>query len=102
MRLERRKKAKRGFLNEDNEDAGPPEVSAEELAYLDKQAMYVELERLHELDVICDVQDGVDISQALQLDTKLGRDWGDVREWWPENFEGKVHRQMKHSALLHH
>ena len=34
-------KAKRGFFNE---DAGPPEVTAEELTHLDKQAMYVELE----------------------------------------------------------
>eukprot|EP00435_Cladocopium_sp_Y103_P043647 s2238_g12.t1 len=65
-------KARRGF---NNEDAGPPQVSAEELAFLDKNAMYVELDRLRALDVIGDVQDGIDVSQALHLDTKLVRDW---------------------------
>ena len=45
-------KAKRGFHNE---NAGPPQVSAGELAYLDKQAMYAELERLRQLEVISDV-----------------------------------------------
>ena len=65
-------KQMRGFKNE---DAGPPEVSAEELAFLDKQAMYAELERLRKLDVIGDVQAGVDVTQALHLDTKLVRDW---------------------------
>jgi hypothetical protein len=58
-----------------NEDAGPPEVSAEEFAFLDKQAMYAELERLRKLDVIGDVQAGVDVTQTLHLDTKLVRDW---------------------------
>eukprot|EP00435_Cladocopium_sp_Y103_P023304 s2901_g5.t1 len=65
-------KRKRGFHNE---EAGPPEVSAEELAFLDKQAMFTELERLRKLEVICDVQAGVDVAQALHLDTKLVRDW---------------------------
>jgi hypothetical protein len=51
-------KAKRGFHNE---NAGPPQVSAEELAYLDKQAMYAELERLRQLEVISDVQAGLDV-----------------------------------------
>lgn len=45
-------KAKRGSHNE---NAGPPQVSAEELAYLDKQAMHAELERLRQLEVISDV-----------------------------------------------
>eukprot|EP00435_Cladocopium_sp_Y103_P025443 s995_g6.t1 len=65
-------KCKRGFYNE---DAGPPDVSPEELAYLDKQAMYTELDRLRKLEVIGDVQAGVDVTQALHLDTKLVRDW---------------------------
>ena len=65
-------KRKRGFHSE---DAGPPEVTAEELAFLDKQAMYAELDRLRKLDVICDVQTGVDVTQASHLDTELVRDW---------------------------
>ena len=77
--IAKEEKDKRGFFNE---DAGPPEVSAEELAYLDKHAMYAELERLRELDVICDVQEGVDVSEALQLDTKLVRDWRFRKGCW--------------------
>ena len=65
-------KGKRGFFNE---DAGPPQVSAEELAYLDKQAMYAELERWRQLEAISDVQAEVDVSEAAHLDTKLVRDW---------------------------
>ena len=65
-------KKRRGFHNE---EAGPPNVCAEELAWLDKQAMFTELERLRKLDVIGDVQEGVDVEQALHLDTKLVRDW---------------------------
>ena len=57
------------------EETGPPDVSAEELAFLDKQAMYTELERLRKLEVNCDVLEGVDVSQALHLDTKLVRQW---------------------------
>lgn len=53
----------------------PPEVSAEELAFFDKQAMYAEPDRLRKLDVIGDVQAGVDVTQTLHLDTKLVRDW---------------------------
>ena len=65
-------KLKRGFFCE---EAGPPDVSVEELAFLDKQAVYAELERLRKLEVMCDVREGVDVAQALHLDTKLGRDW---------------------------
>ena len=91
-------KGRSGFFNE---DTGPPEVSAEELAYLDKQAMYAELERLRRLEVISGVQAEVDVSEAMRLDTKLVRDWRfrqgcwTRREWWPENSEVKVHLQMK-------
>ena len=65
-------KKRRGFHNE---ETGPPNVCAEELAWLDKQAMFTELERLRKLDVIGDVQEGVDVEQTLHLDTKLVRDW---------------------------
>ena len=56
-------KLKRGFFCE---DAGPPHVNAEELAFLDKQAMYAELERPRKLEVICDVREGVDVTQAFR------------------------------------
>eukprot|EP00435_Cladocopium_sp_Y103_P026788 s4238_g6.t1 len=72
FKLSEDEKAKRGFFNE---DAGPPDVSAEEMAYMDKEAMYVELDRLRQLEVIDDVQAGIDVSEALRLDTKLVRDW---------------------------
>ena len=65
-------KIRRGFRNE---EAGPPETTPEELAQLDKQAMYTELDRLRQLDVIADVEEGMDVSEALLLDTKLVRDW---------------------------
>ena len=61
-KLSDEEKQMRGFKNE---DAGPPEVSAAEFAFLDKQAMYAELERLRKSDVIGDVQAGVDVTQAL-------------------------------------
>ena len=63
-------KKRRGFHNE---EAGPPNVCAEELARLDKQAMFTELERLRKLDVIGDVQEGVDVEQALHLDKACQR-----------------------------
>jgi hypothetical protein len=63
-------KKRRGFHNE---EAGPPNVCAEELAWLDKQAMFTELERLRKLDVIGDVQEGVDVEQALHLDKACQR-----------------------------
>jgi hypothetical protein len=53
-------KLKRGFFCE---DSGPPDASAEEFTFLDKQSMYAELDRLRKLEVICDVRDG-----ALRLD----------------------------------
>ena len=43
----------------------------EELAYLDKQAMFAELERPGKLEVIYDVQPGVEVGAALPQDTKL-------------------------------
>ena len=72
-------KRKRGFHSE---DAGPLELPAEELAFSDKQAMYAELNRLRKLEVICDVQAGVDVTQTLHLDTKLVRDWRFRQGWW--------------------
>ena len=64
-------KRRRGFHSE---EIGPPDVIAEELASLDKQAMYAELDRVRKLEVICDVQAVVDVTQALHPDTKLVRD----------------------------
>ena len=57
-------------------------MTMEELAYLDKQAMYAELERLRKLEVICDVQPSVNIDAALHLDTKLVRDWRYRQGMW--------------------
>ena len=62
----------RGFVNE---GAGPPEVSPEELAWLDAETMQLELERLRDLDVIGSVDAGVDLDKCIKLDTRLVRDW---------------------------
>ena len=63
---------RRGF---DDEGAGPPEVSPEELAWLDAEAMQLELDRLRDLDVIGSVDAGVDLDECIKLDTRLVRDW---------------------------
>lgn len=63
---------KRGFCDE---GAGPPEVSPEELAWLDAEAMQLELDRLRDLDVIGSVDAGVDLDNCVKLDTRLVRDW---------------------------
>lgn len=80
-------KAKRGFHDENAgllqvENAGLLQVSAGELAWLDKHAMYAELERVGQLEVISDGQAGLDVSEALHLDTKLVRDWSFRRGCW--------------------
>lgn len=53
---------KRGFYNE---GAGPPEVSPEELAWLDAEAMQLELDSLRDLDVIGRVDAGVDLDNCV-------------------------------------
>ena len=44
--------------------------------------MYAELERLRQLEVISDVQAGLDVPQTLRLDTKLVRDWSFRQGCW--------------------
>eukprot|EP00435_Cladocopium_sp_Y103_P075973 s7_g71.t1 len=58
-----------------DEGAGPPEVSPEDLAWLDAEAMQVELDRLKALDVIGSVNGNIDASECTKLDTKLVRHW---------------------------
>ena len=63
----------RGFHDESN---GPPNVSSEELAYLDREAKLAELGRLRELEVIEDFYPGGEQEQeATYLDTRLVFDW---------------------------
>ena len=64
--------ARRGFHNE---GAGPPEVTQEELDWLDEEAMKMELNRLKELHVIDNVSDDVAVEDCVRLDTRLVRDW---------------------------
>ncbi|CAL1141687.1 unnamed protein product [Cladocopium goreaui] len=64
--------ARRGFHNE---GAGPPEVTQEELDWLDQEAMKMELKRLKELHVIDNVSDDVVVENCVRLDTRLVRDW---------------------------
>ena len=95
-------KLKRVFFYE---DSGPPEVSAAEMAFLDKQAMYAELEHLRKLAVICDVLDGLDVTRALHLDTRLVRDWrfrqgAWIRRGWLQgSSKDSVLQQKKLSVL---
>eukprot|EP00435_Cladocopium_sp_Y103_P027227 s1603_g6.t1 len=63
---------RRGFFDE---GAGPPDVSEDELAWLDQEAMHAELDRLRHLDVIADVDDVLDVEGCVKLDTRLVRDW---------------------------
>jgi hypothetical protein len=62
----------RGFHDE---GAGPPNVTPEELSFLDREAMQMELDRLKALDVIGTVNPGLDVEQCVKLDTRLVRDW---------------------------
>eukprot|EP00435_Cladocopium_sp_Y103_P060628 s1055_g22.t1 len=65
---------KRGFYNA---GAGPPEVSPEEFAWLDFEAMQMELDRLRlrDLDVIGAMESDVNTDDCVKLDTRLVRDW---------------------------
>eukprot|EP00435_Cladocopium_sp_Y103_P019244 s76_g4.t1 len=58
-----------------NEGAGPAEVSPEELAWLNFEAMQMELNRLRDLDVIGTVGSDVNTDACVKLDTRLVRDW---------------------------
>ena len=80
----------------------------EELAYLDKQAMFAELERPGKLEVIYDVQPGVEVGAALPQDTKLVWDWRFRQGPWPGelawllvNSEDEAAQQRTLSVLRH-
>ena len=63
---------KRGFFSEGN---GPPQVSVEELQVLDQQAMLSEVNRLHDLQVIANLEAGENVDDAMKLDTRVVFDW---------------------------
>ena len=73
-------KCLRGFHDVSN---GPPNVSSEELAYLDREAMLAELGRFRELEVIEDFYPGGEPEQeTTYLDTRLVFDWRFRDEGW--------------------
>ena len=82
----------RGFYDE---GAGPPNISPEELAWLDAEATQLELERLRQLDVIDTVPADVDVEQCVKLDTRLVRDWKFREEKWRRRAR-LVAREFRH------
>eukprot|EP00435_Cladocopium_sp_Y103_P036470 s676_g9.t1 len=63
---------RKGFFNE---GLGPPEITEDEMSWLDQVAMQAELERLRHLDVIADVDETLEMDNCMKLDTRLVRDW---------------------------
>ena len=64
-----------------DEGAGQPSVSPEELAWLDAEAVQLELDRLRQLDAIGTVFADVDVEQCVKLETLLVRDWRFRGKW---------------------
>ena len=70
---------KRGFLDEGQ---GPPTVTSEELALLNKEALFTELDRLGKLQVLESISENQQIGEATELDTRVVFDWRFRNECW--------------------
>ena len=72
-------KQKRGFLSEGQ---GPPTVTPEELALLDKEALFTELDRLGKLQALESISEDQKIGEATELDTRVVFDWRFRNDCW--------------------
>ena len=105
MMISDEEKKRRGFFDE---GAGPPQVTDDELAWLDQEATQAELERLRALDVVDDVGKDLVVEERMKLDTRLVRDWRFRENQWrlrarlvAREFRDGDASYTKHSALQH-